>query len=172
MAGKNGTDNSSLPEKKLSHEIPEPWKMNHPGWDPILALKTIHTTMNELVADIFYQAGKTPYELPWKPLMDMYRDGENLYIDLELTGARKENIDIQATGNLVIIQGLIEDPGSGTPGQLFSKERKTGGFSRSIPLPYRVKQEMMKASFKNGLLKITIPLTTDKKGENIKITID
>jgi HSP20 family protein len=142
------------------------------GWDPILGLRTIHNTMNELVVDIFYQSGKVPFEVPWQPEINMYNDREDIIVEMSLPGSNREDMQIHATSNLLIIQGNIINTPEMPQGQYLIRERKTGHFSRSIPLPFQVKTDLITAQYRDGLLTVKLPLKKEEPTTGVKIEIE
>lgn len=149
-----------------------PWKGIRPGWDPVLGLETIRNTMAELISDIFFQPGKAPFELPWQPTVDMYLSDGKLVVDLSLPGCNKSNIQIHATSDLIIVRGDSPGPVVEKEENFFIRERKTGKFSRSIPLPFEVIPERIKAQFQDGLLNLSVPVKTGNPPGSIKIEIE
>jgi len=51
-------------------------------------------------------------------------------------------------------------------------ERSYGAFSRSIRLPREVQSDKINASYKNGLLKVTLPKSEEAKKKEIKIKVE
>ncbi|MCE1246902.1 MAG: Hsp20/alpha crystallin family protein [Firmicutes bacterium] len=169
-AVKDDNSNGSMIHMTLTQTLP--WSGLRAGWDPILGLETIKNTMSELMADLFYQPGKAPFELPWQPPIDMYMQDDYLYIEIPLAGCSKELIQIHSTSDILIVQGEIPKNPELKSENYFTRERKTGMFSRSVPLPFEVVPEGTKAHFREGLLCIIIPVKTDKRQASIKIEIE
>jgi HSP20 family protein len=142
------------------------------GWDPILGLRTIHNTMNELVVDIFYQSGKVPFEVPWQPEINMYSDRDDIIVEMGLPGGNRDDVQIHATSNLLIIQGIITNTPELPQGQYLVRERRTGHFSRSIPLPFQVKTDQITAHYKDGLLTVKLPQRKEEPTTGVKIEIE
>lgn len=153
-------------------EKPGSWRGDLPGRDPLLGLKTIRNTMNQLVADIFYQTEKTPFEVPYQPRIDMYRKDNNLYVEIELPGIDKDNISIHATSDLLIIQGSTVIDNLDKREQHFIRERFSGSFSRSVPLPYKVETDRITAKLEKGVLVVKIPIKPQKPSTSKKIEIE
>ena len=166
-------DNTSDDEEiKVNMSCRVPWTESRTGWDPILGLETIRNTMEELMSEIFYQPGKSPFDLPWQPKMDMYIHESFLFIDISLPGLTKDEVQIHATSDLLIIRGVAPGPGDLKKEQFFIRERRTGKFSRSVPLPFEVVPEKIKAHFKDGLLNIKVPVKPEKQPGSIRIEIE
>ena len=150
----------------------EPWKEPRPCWDPMLAIETIRDTMNELMADIFYQSTKPPFDVPWQPDIDMFSDEFTLYVNVNLAGARKDDIQIHSTSELLIIHGEITPEEDSAGMRYYVQEMKCGRFARSIPLPFRVVPSGIKANFSEGMLKITLPIESEKSSGRVKVDVE
>ena len=174
MTAEKDKEPGKLPEKEneISIDRPGSWKGNLPGRNPVLGLETIRNTMNQLVADIFYQAENVPFDAPWQPKLNMYADGDELCIDIELPGVDKENINIHATSDLLIVQGTTGGPPALPRGQYFAHERFSGKFSRSVPLPYKVLADKIKAQLREGVLRITVPIKPGQPAIGKKVEIE
>ncbi len=172
---KNGiesSEDSNGEEIKVTMSSPVPWDGTRAGWDPILGLETIRNTMVELMSEIFYQPGKSPFDLPWAPHLDMYMDKGSLFIDISLPGVTRKDIQIHATSDLLIIRGDTPGPHNLNPEQFFMRERRTGKFSRSVPLPFEVVPERIRAHFRDGLLNVKIPMKPEKPTGSVRIEIE
>ena len=157
-------------EIKMKIHTPAPWKGLRPGWDPVVGLETIKNTMTELISDIFCHPGGVSVDIPWQPQIDMYSDNGNLYIDISLPGCKRENIHIHATSDLLIVRGDCLRTADVRDDQYFVRERKEGKFTRSIPLPFIIIPEKIKANYKDGLLRVIIPVKSEEKpGKKIEI---
>ena len=51
-------------------------------------------------------------------------------------------------------------------------ERSYGAFTRSVRLPLEVQSDKIEASYKNGILKITLPKSEEAKKKEIKIKVE
>lgn len=170
------SDNLSESEnyiKKLeTTERPGSWRRDQLGRDPFLGLETIRNTMNEMIAEIFYRAGKQPFEVPWQPEINMYSEGNNLVVEMSLPGAIKEDVSIHVTSDLLVVSGSLKESEQAEGRKHFIRERRMGNFSRSIPLPFHVLTDQVKAQLREGLLIITIPIKPEKKTVRTKVEIE
>src|SRR5205823_585863 len=103
----------------------------------------------------------------WSPALDVNADKDNLYVQVELPGMKKEDIEIALHGGVLSISGerKAEDPhdGNGT----FRSERFFGRFSRSIPLQTQVDPNRVSAHYKDGLLTVTLAKAEEVKPRQI-----
>ena len=90
---------------------------------------------------------------------DIKEKKDKYLIDVELPGYQKENIKIDIEDGYLTVHAESED------GKFIRKERYVGSCSRSFYVGNEVQNEDIKASFKNGMLKIEVP----KKDEKEKI---
>jgi len=90
--------------------------------------------------------------------VDVFRDNDDLVIRSTVAGVRPEDVDISIHGDLLTIRGKREMTSEVNEDQWFYRECYWGAFSRSIVLPYEVAADSAKASLKNGVLEVRIPV--------------
>lgn len=131
--------------------------------------ETINTFFDEFVTrrlPILQDLGE------WKPLIDLIDKGENYLIRADLPGYSPENVKITVHENSISIGGKIQDEKDLQDGDFQVQERSYGSFSRSIPLSAQVIPEQARATFKNGVLEITLPKVDAPKGRILEIETD
>ncbi len=128
------------------------------GWDPVLTMKSIQSSFNEMIADIFSHPRQSSSPTPFTPLLNMSRFGEVLHLSIALPGISSDDVSIHATRDLVIIRGKIPAGRYDRGDTVYCKEMAHGEFSRSIPLPCQVEHEKVITSLDRGILEITLPV--------------
>lgn len=106
---------------------------------------------------------------------DIKEKSDNYIIDVDLPGYEKENIEIEMeNGYLRVTAKTSKDiDESNEEEKYIHKERFYGECSRSFYVGDDIKEEDIKAGFKNGILSLTIPKAQEKKLEEKKfIQID
>lgn len=96
----------------------------------------------------------------WKPAVDIYKDGENTTIEIELPGLDIEDIDVTTNNGVLIIKG--EKKVSKKSKEYLRTEGFSGSFKRSFTLPYDTDIESINAQYRNGILIVNIPKSLDK----------
>lgn len=94
------------------------------------------------------------------------KEKRNKYlIDIDLPGYEKENIKIEVEDGYLTVYASIDSnkEEKEEDGKYVRKERYFGSCSRSFYVGDEVKSEDIKASFKNGTLKIEVPKKEEKK---------
>lgn len=95
---------------------------------------------------------------------DIKEKKDRYLIDIELPGYQKENIKMEVEdGYLTVHAEINSDNEEKEEGKFVRRERYSGACSRSFYVGTEVKSEEIKASFKNGILKIEIPKKEEKK---------
>lgn len=99
----------------------------------------------------------------WNPSLDVSETETAYEVVADLPGLSKEDIDISLDNNVLVIKGEKKEEEKKTGKQYLRVERRYGSFYRSFRLPAEVKSDEIDASFKNGVLKVTLPKTEEAK---------
>ena len=100
----------------------------------------------------------------------MWEDGDHLYVEAELPGLDLNDLEIHVTGdNQLSLQGERKRPAE-EEGDWHRRERSFGAFSRVVELPADVDCEKVAATFKHGVLTITLPKREELKPRRIEVT--
>lgn len=118
--------------------------------------------LGEMFRDPFFTDGESKIMKT-----DIKEKKDKYLIDIDLPGYDKENIELEVENGYLIVHATIDNNNEEKEeGRFVRKERYMGSCSRSFYVGDEVKSEDVKASFKNGTLKIEIP----KKEENSKLS--
>ena len=106
----------------------------------------------------------------WTPALDLYQNNDNIVAIVELPGMRKEDIEISLhDGTLTIAGERKEQTREGD--NAARTERFTGKFRRSITLPTRVDANKVNATYKEGILTVTLPKAEEAKPKQIQVNV-
>ena len=103
------------------------------------------------------------------PLMNVWSSEEGLIIDAELPGVKPEEVDISVVGDELTLQGKVSTEAAREGETVHRRERPAGEFVRTLQLPFRANAEGVKAAYRNGILRITVPKSEEEKPKKIKI---
>jgi len=105
----------------------------------------------------------------WSPALDLYQNNDNFVAVVELPGMRKEDIEISLhDGNLNIAGERKSSSSNGE--QAERTERYVGNFRRSISLPAPVDANKVSATYRDGILTVTMPKAEEAKPKRITVT--
>jgi len=142
-------------------------------WRPLEGLSSLKRDMDRLWDSFFGEDwGLTRWREGWSPTLDVSETKDNLIVKTELAGVDPKDVDISLTGEVLTIKGEKKDEKEEKEENYHLMERSYGSFSRSMRLPVEVDQDKVKASYKNGVLKITLPKTEKTKSKAIKVSIE
>jgi HSP20 family protein len=115
---------------------------------------------------------KTFGEFPWMPALEMTERDHTLIIKLDLPGLKKEEINVHFTDEGLVIEGERTNETEGTQNEWFTTERTYGRFYRVVPLPEVVNYTEVKATFKNGVLEVTVPVPVAEAKTPYKVPVE
>jgi len=105
----------------------------------------------------------------WAPAMNFYEKGDTYFLTAELPGMKKEDISVTVDKGLVTVTGKRETSKEEDGANFYLKESSYGSFSRSFRLPGEVQEDKVEASFKDGVLTLTMPHRKEAKVKKISI---
>lgn len=103
--------------------------------------------------------------------LDLYEEDDNVVVKMKAPGFAKEDLNITVVGdNLTIKADKKEDKEEKGKGKkYYRKEIREQSLARSVTLPSSVKSADAKASFKDGILTLTLPKAEEAKPKAIQI---
>jgi len=107
----------------------------------------------------------------WLPTMDLYEDRDHLVLKAELPGMRKEDIDISLHGDVLTISGERKEEETLDKAETYRAERFLGRFQRTLTLPVAVNASQVQASYKDGILTVTLPKAEEAKPKQIQVNV-
>jgi HSP20 family protein len=105
------------------------------------------------------------------PAVDIYETKEAVIAELPLAGMDPNKVTVTIDNDVLNVSGEMERKSEVEEKDFYRKEVRYGSFSRAIQLPTHVVGEQALASYKDGLLKITVPKAEPKKTKTVKIEI-
>jgi HSP20 family protein len=143
-------------------------------WRPFGELGTLRREMDRLW-DSFFGERLFPtriWEREWAPSLDVSETKDNFVVKAEVPGIDAKDIDISLSGDVLTIKGEKKQEREEREEDYHLVERSYGGFSRSVRLPAEVESGKIKASYKNGILKVTLPKSEKVKAKEVKIKVE
>jgi HSP20 family protein len=107
----------------------------------------------------------------WVPAIDVAEKADAYVINVELPGVEPEQVEINFEQNVLTIRGAKPSSFDATNGEyrVYTAERVTGEFERSVRLPDFVDSERIEASYSHGLLSIVVPKAQAAQPRKIEI---
>ena len=108
----------------------------------------------------------------WSPQIEIFERGDELCVRADLPGMKKDDIEVDIADNALVIRGERRNEREEEEEGYYRSERSYGSFFRTIPLPEGVDAENAVASFRNGVLEITMPAPERAKRRRVDIRED
>ena len=107
----------------------------------------------------------------WAPHVEEFQNGDRFIVRADLPGLAKDQVQVEVTANVLTIHGERREEHEEKKEGYYHSEREYGQFYRSIPLPEGVITDSAQASFKNGVLEITMqaPPAEATRGRRLEI---
>jgi HSP20 family protein len=124
--------------------------------------------------DSFFEEGsrrKGKGKGEWFPSLDVSETKNEIVVKAEIPGIDPKDIDISLADGLLTIRGEKKQEKEEKEENYHLIERSYGSFSRSVRLPGEVKSDKINATYKNGLLKVSLPKSEEAKKKEIKIKV-
>lgn len=104
--------------------------------------------------------------------VDVYETDSSIVVESIVGGVKIEDINISVSNNVLTLKGIRKKMEETDARNYFVAECFWGSFSRSIILPSEVDIDAVKATMKNGILKIVLPKASAEKVKKITIDIE
>ena len=105
----------------------------------------------------------------WMPSIDLHEDENQLVLKAELPGMKKEDIEISLHGDVLTLAGERKEDVAHEKTEVYRAERFLGKFQRTLTLPVPVDAGNVLASYKNGVLTVTLPKAEQAKPKQIEV---
>src|SRR5215813_6110491 len=140
-------------------------------WDPFRDLNILQERMNRLFED----AGRTwrndepASTTTWSPAVDIFETESEIVVKAELPGMDRNDITLNLEKNVLTLKGERRFEKETKDENYHRIERSYGTFSRAFSIPATVDEEMIRAEYKDGVLRIVLPKKEQAKPKQIRI---
>jgi HSP20 family protein len=121
--------------------------------------------------DRFFERGwdEFPALGEWAPSLDVSETKDALVVKAEMPGMELKDVEVVLDQDVLTIKGEKRQEKEEKDERHHRVERSYGAFTRRVRLPVSVDAAKVKASFKNGLLVVTMPKAPGAKGTTIAV---
>jgi len=126
-------------------------------WTPFRELLDMPREMRRMFGRPFVSLFEEPgYDVMRFPPMDVFAKGSDMIIRLELPGVEAEDLDISLSEHTLRITGERRSDKEIKEDDYYRRERSYGRFERSIPVPEKVTEKDIEATYADGILEVTV----------------
>lgn len=137
-------------------------------------LFTLQDRMNRLFEEAAERRGRAGDDegeierADWIPGADIYEDGREYLLALDLPGISRESLDVSLDEGRLTVRG---ERSQAEGVNVRRAERPQGRFVRSFTLPDAVEREQIVADYKDGVLLLHLPKRSEKKSARVRIEV-
>jgi len=141
-------------------------------YDPFRDLRNLQEEVNRLFTGNVgraYDEGIT--RGAWTPSVDIYENKEQIVLEAELPGMKREDFELSIESNVITLRGERHFEKRDESDNYHRVERAYGSFARSFTLPNTVTAEGANAEYKNGVLTVRLPFREEAKPRTINVEV-
>ena len=149
----------------------ELYRRRHPVyWRPMFGLRGLQDEMNRMFSDFFEESSEKGVATI-TPAIDLIDGKDKVTVNVEVPGMNRDDVDISLKEDLLTIRGEKKEEKEEKEENRYYVERTYGSFLRTVTLPSRVKADEVKATYKDGVLKIELPKAEEDKVREVKVEV-
>ncbi|MEV5041310.1 Hsp20/alpha crystallin family protein [Microbacterium sp. LMI1x-1-1.1] len=119
------------------------------------------------LASTLFDTRRGPRRMP----MDLFRDGDHYVLNADLPGIDPGSVDIDVDGQLLTIRAE-RTVGAADGVKWITRERETASFLRQLNLGQGIDTDAITATYSNGVLTVTIPVSEKAKPRKVEVVAD
>jgi len=131
-------------------------------YEPWALLNRLHRELDQTFDTVAREA-------TWSPAVDVHEETEKFVVHADLPGVKPADIEITTDKGVLTLRGTRNFEQKQDDGRYSRVERVSGKFTRSFTLPENVQADAIKASFKDGVLELTIPKIAKVEPRRIEV---
>ena len=147
------------------------WKPNAANWEPLNSLESIREEMNRMF-DTSARCQNSLWGSAFAPALDVVEEKDGFIVRADLPGLSKDDVSVAIQDNILTIKGDRKSDIEQTKGNIYRQERVYGQFLRTVELPLRVEAGKVQATFKDGVLTVSLPKSEEAKPKEIKVSLN
>ncbi len=137
---------------------------------PLGGLSTIRKEMDRLFERFLEpEFPELPAFGEFTPTLDVSETKDAVVVKAEVPGIESKEIRVELQGQILTIRGEKKEEKEEKSETYYRRERAYGTFARSVRIPVAVDESKVNATFKNGVLTVTLPKTAEAKGMTIPV---
>lgn len=144
-------------------------------WDPFKEMAALQERMSRLFDEVWGRPRRREEDYitgSWMPAVDVRETKDSLEIAIELPGVDPKDVQVTVEGGVLSVCGSREFK-KAEEGETYHRvERAYGSFERSFTLPSNVNPDKITASYKLGVLHLSLPKREEAKPKAIPVKVE
>lgn len=137
-------------------------------WDPLQEFVAMSNRLGRPVNDPYPSRTEDSFGA-WAPPVDIFERQDHLVIRAEVPGVRMDDMDVRIENGVLTLHGERKQETDVKEDNAHRIERTFGAFTRSFALPTTVDAANVAATYKDGVLEVTVPKAETAKPKKVQI---
>lgn len=134
--------------------------------DPFREVETLSRQLNQVFDELANTAKSN-----WVPRAELLDSAEHLTLRVGLPGINAKEIDIDVTRESVTISGSRQAEKQSDDQRYYWSEFSYGKFHRTFSLPVAVRNDLVQAEYRDGVLTLTLPKVEEASKKVVKVKL-
>jgi HSP20 family protein len=144
-------------------------------WDPFGDVAELQNRINRIFEESFGGARDLDDEMnsrAWRPAVDIYESNNGIIVAVELPGVSKQDVSVEVKDDVLTLKGERRANPAVKENSYYLRERLFGPFKRTFTLHQNIQPELIKATFKEGILEIELPKPAQEHPRQITVNVE
>ena len=137
-------------------------------WDPLQELVAMNNRLSRTLGEPYTSRVEDAFGA-WAPPVDVFEKDDHLVIRAEIPGLQKEDMDVRIENGVLTLRGERKQDAGIREDTAHRVERVYGRFTRSFTLPTMVDAAKVTATYKDGILEVSVPKVETAKPKRVEI---
>ena len=139
-------------------------------WDPLQELVAMNNRLNCTFNEPYTARAEDAFGT-WAPPVDIFEKHDHLVIRAEIPGLQKEDMDVRIENGVLTLRGERKQDDEIREDTAHRMERVYGTFTRSFTLPTTVDAAKVAATYKDGILEVSMPKAETATTKQVEIRV-
>jgi HSP20 family protein len=135
------------------------WRPTTDLYDPFTGLEELRREVNRM------------FDTAFAPALDVAEEKDSFLVKIDLPGLSRDDVTVTIQDNFLTVKGERKHEVEKKDTNFHLRERVHGSFARTIELPTRVDAGKVLATFRDGVLHVTLPKSEEAKPKEIKVSL-
>lgn len=138
-------------------------------WDPFRELVELRDEIGRWFEGTLERERKEKKSALWAPDVDIKETDKEIIVKADLPGMKLEDIEVSVDKDQLVIKGERKMEKEEKEKDYIRVERSYGSFYRSFDIGVPIKEDEVKATYKDGVLEVILPKAEVKKAKKVQI---
>jgi HSP20 family protein len=130
------------------------------NWLPLQLPQEVDRLFDEIIHRPW---GSNRIAAEWNPQLDLYETEQAFILEADLPGVKEQDVSVSVENGDLVLTGSRTFEQIRTSGNFYYRERRAGHFVRRLRLPASVDQTHIHATFRDGVLSVTLPKVSPER---------